>query len=103
SPQATRHAPDSGPGAICPLPPRRDTVGSVSNLRLGKAGGDLTLSWNASCSAHDTDWEAYAGARGCSAASVPRACSTAGATGATLTPSAGSRSYLVVPRDAWSE
>src|SRR5262249_18792833 len=95
---------DYGDGSIWLLTPPRDAVGSVSGLQVAKAGGgSVTLSWAASCSAHDTDYEVYEGALGSFAAGAPRACSTAGATSTTLTPAAGSRYFLVVPRDAWSE
>jgi hypothetical protein len=67
------------------------------------AGGSLALSWNPSCSGHDTDYEIYEGPLGNLAAAVPRACSTGGGTASSLAPAAGNRFYLVVPRDAWSE
>jgi hypothetical protein len=90
-------------GSIWLLTPPRDAVGSVSNLRMAKAGASLTLSWDPSCSAHDQDYEVYEGALGDLASGVPRACSTGGATSTSFAPGAGSRYYLVVPRDAWSE
>jgi len=91
-------------GSIWLLTPPRDPVGSNAGLQIAKAaGGNLTLSWGASCSPDDTDYEVYEGALGTFATSVPRACSTAGATSTTFAPASGNRFYLVVPRDAWSE
>ena len=74
---------------------------SAVPLRLGKAaGGQLTLTWSASCLSADTDYGIYEG-------SVPNyyshgalVCSTGGATTRTITPGAGNRYYLVVPHQA---
>ena len=91
-------------GSIWLLTPPRDAVGSNAGLQLAKAaGGNLTLTWGVSCSAHDMDYEVYEGSLGAPAGAVPRACSTGGATSTTLAPSSGNRFYLVVPRDAFSE
>ena len=91
-------------GSIWLLTPPRDPVGTVASLQVGKGtGGSLTLSWSASCSAHDTDYEVYEGSLGAPASAVPRACSTGGATSTTLSPGSGNRFYLAVPRDAFSE
>ncbi len=91
-------------GSIWLLTPPRDAVGSNAGLQLAKAaGGNLTLTWGVSCSAHDMDYEVYEGSLGAPAAAVPRACSTGGATSTTLAPGSGNRFYLVVPRDAFSE
>ena len=65
------------------------------------AGGDITLSWGASCSATDTDYSVYEGGLGSYYTHVARLCSTGGATSVTLTPPSGaSVYYLVVPRNA---
>ncbi len=91
-------------GSIWLLTPPRDAVGSNAGLQLAKAaGGNLTLTWGVSCSAHDMDYEVYEGSLGAPAGAVPRACSTGGATSTTLAPGSGNRFYLVVPRDAFSE
>ena len=73
-------------------------------LTAAKAGGaDITLSWNASCVANDADYAIYEGLLGDFTSHVPLdtpnpLCTTNGATTATITPSAGSRYYLVVPQ-----
>lgn len=68
------------------------------------AGGDLTLSWGASCSGTDTDYAVYEGTLGAPFNThVPVTCSTNGATSWTFTPGAGDRYYYVVPRNAVSE
>ena len=70
---------------------------------VAKSGGYLVLSWSASCAPADSDYEVYEGSLGDFASHAPRACTTAGATVVSLTPSSGNRYYLVVPRDAFSE
>jgi glucose/arabinose dehydrogenase len=94
---------DYADGSIWLLTPPRRRVGAVSGLHLGKAGGSLSITWNASCSAGDQDYEIYEGMLGSFASHLPRACSTGGSTAATFVPGPGARYYLVVPRDAWSE
>jgi hypothetical protein len=66
-------------------------------------GGDITLSWGASCVSSDTDYEVYEGTLGSFTTHAPRTCSTSGALSFTLTPAAGSAYYLVVPRNATRE
>ena len=69
-------------------------------LTLGKGpGNDLVLSWGNSCLAGDADYAVYEGAMGAFTSHVPIRCDTAGATTVTVTPGAGSRYYLVVPRN----
>ena len=88
---AAGEMPDEGPGGV-PL-----TVTPA-------AGGQITLSWAASCSGTDTDYAVYEGALGAPFdAHVPVTCSTGGATSWTFIPSAGDRYYHVVPRNAVSE
>jgi glucose/arabinose dehydrogenase len=100
---------DYSDGSIWLLTPPRTAVGTVpaggaAALSVAKAAGsDLTLSWSASCAPGDADYEVYEGSLGDFSSHAPRACSTAGAIAATLTPSSGNRYYLVVPRDAFSE
>ncbi len=73
-------------------------------LKVARSGASLALTWSASCRATDTDYEVYEGAAGGNFRShVPLLCSTGGATSATVTPGAGNRYYLVVPRDAAHE
>ncbi len=90
------------------LPPAGEvpdgSAGSVPLTIAPAAGGDLTLSWGASCAATDTDYAVYEGTLGAPFAShVPVTCSTGGATTWTFTPSAGDHYYLVVPRNGVSE
>jgi len=66
-------------------------------------GGDLTLSWGASCVANDGDYAIYQGTLGDFASHAPMLCSTGGATTSTVTPAAGSTYYLVVPRNGSRE
>jgi hypothetical protein len=63
-------------------------------------GGDITLSWTASCAANDTDYSVYEGTIGNWYSHVSRLCSTAGATSAILTPQPANAYYLIVPRNA---
>jgi len=73
-------------------------------LTVERSGtGDLRLTWGASCLSTDTDYEVYAGAIGTFSSYAPVACGTGGLTSMTLTPSAGSQFYLVVPRNAARE
>jgi hypothetical protein len=64
-------------------------------LLLTKAGGDLALAWAPACGSV-TDYAVYEGELGLPASAVSSQCSTGGLTETTLTPSAGSRFYLVV-------
>lgn len=80
------------------------SAGSVPVTATPAVGGQLTLSWGASCSATDTDYAAYEGTLGAPFNThVPVTCSTGGATSWTLTPSSGNRYYLVVPRNTVAE
>jgi hypothetical protein len=97
-------------GSIWLLTPPRDAVGTVpaggtaAPLTVAKAAGsNLTLTWSVSCAAGDNDYEVYEGTLGDFASHAPISCTTAGATSATVAPSAGNRYYLVVPRNAFSE
>ncbi len=72
-------------------------------LTIAKMGGDITLSWDASCSPTDTDYGVYEGSIGVYYSHTERLCTTGGLVGVTLTPGAGDRYYLVVPRNAASE
>ena len=66
-------------------------------------GGDVTLTWGASCNAGDSDYEVYTGVIGSFTQCSPIACTTAGQLSMTITPSSGSQFFLVVPRNAVSE
>jgi hypothetical protein len=69
-------------------------------LTIGRSGDDLTLAWGASCTVTDDDYAVYEGQLGDFASHAPVICSTGGALGATVTPEAGDRYYLIVPRNA---
>jgi hypothetical protein len=73
-------------------------------LELDKVGGgDLMLWWDDSCWLDDDDYEIYEGDLGDFWSHGALACSTAGSTSFTITPSDGSRYYLVVPRNIATE
>ena len=79
-------------------------AGSVPLTVAPAPGGDLTLSWGASCAGTDTDYAIYEGILGAPFNShVPVTCSTGGATTWTFTPSPGDRYYYVVPRNGVTE
>jgi hypothetical protein len=95
------YTPGAGVGAV---PDGDDVPGTP--LRMAKAGGAvLSFSWGGSCSGGATDYAVYEGPLGNPfTAHKPLACSTGGATSATLTPTlAGSSYFLVVPHDATVE
>jgi len=67
-------------------------------LRVARQpGGDLQLTWDASCAAGDDNYSVYEGPIGSFTSHVPVLCDTGGLTEATITPAAGDRYYLVVP------
>ena len=76
-------------------------AGEISGITLSKdAAGAITLAWDPSCSASDTDYTIYEGTIGDFASHAPlpgTPCTTAGLTTASFLPSPGSRYYLVVP------
>jgi hypothetical protein len=63
----------------------------------------LTLSWDPSCGATETDYAVYEGTLGDFTSHTPIICSTAGVTSATFAPPARNAYYLVVARNHWSE
>jgi hypothetical protein len=65
--------------------------------------GDLTLTWEVSCLAGDTDYEVYEGTMGDFASHTQRFCSTGGYTSQTFTPGGGQQYYIVVPRTSSHE
>jgi hypothetical protein len=68
-------------------------------LTLQKAlGGDLHLTWGASCLSSDVDYGVYEGGLENFASHEPVTCGTAGLTSMDLAPSAGNQYYLVVPQ-----
>ncbi len=73
-------------------------------LRVSREpNGDITLSWDPSCLATDTDYAVYEGELGSLTSRVPVLCSTGGATTATFTPSFPSCFYLIVPTNGESD
>jgi hypothetical protein len=70
-----------------------------SPLTLTRTGGDLELSWSASCISSDTDFAVYEGTLGDFTSHAPGPCSTGGSTTAVLQPGPGSTYYLVVPHN----
>ena len=72
-------------------------------LTLDKFGTNLLLSWGASCSANDTDYEVYEGDIGTWTSHGFKLCSTGGATAGIVIPGAGSMYYLVVPSNPTGE
>jgi hypothetical protein len=84
--------------------PEGDGSPGSPGLEIAHApGGDILLTWGPSCSAGGTDYEIYEGVIGDFNSHVPVACTTGGLTSRTITPSAGSAYYLVVPRTAVGE
>src|SRR5438093_1822913 len=72
-------------------------------LMVSAAGGNLTLSWGASCATSDTDYEVYEGTLGSYYSHTRKFCTTGGATTKTLPQPAGSTYYLIVPKNSVSE
>jgi hypothetical protein len=66
-------------------------------------GGEIRLTWGASCLAGDTDYEVYEGTLGAFYSHTMKLCTTGGATTATFMPAPGSSYYLVVPRGGGRE
>jgi hypothetical protein len=67
------------------------------------APGDLDLAWGASCSSTANSYAVYEGALGSYFSHDPHTCSTGGQTSTTITPSAGSHYYLIVPQSPDNE
>ncbi len=76
------------------------TGGAVGEgLRVEKvSGGEIKLSWGASCLAADSDYGVYEGRIGDFSSHLPLNCSTLGALSETLTPGSGNVYFLVVPQ-----
>lgn len=77
--------------------------GASTPLTLERFGANLLLSWGASCSTNDTDYEIYEGSMDLYYSHGLKLCSTGGATGAVVFPAAGDTYYLVVPKNASGE
>ena len=70
-----------------------------TQLTIEPFAGNLLLSWGASCTPTDTDYEIYEGTGGSYYSHVSKLCSTTGATLAIIAPAVGDTYYLVVPRN----
>jgi len=89
----------AGPGSV---PNGGDTPGQP--LRVARlAGGQLLLTWSASCSDSDDDYEIYEGFMGAYYSHFSKLCTTSGSTIATFPSGAFDRYYLVVPTDGTEE
>jgi len=77
--------------------------GNVAGLAMARSGANLSLAWSPSCSASDSDYAIYEGTLGSFTTHHSVACSTSGATAATIAAPAGNAYYLVVPRTASKE
>ena len=77
--------------------PDGDAVPGVPLTVEHAAGGDIVLSWGASCSVDDTDYAIYEGPIGLFTSYLPNTCSTSGLTTYTVTPTIPSGFFLVVP------
>ena len=72
-------------------------------LTLDRVGAQLVLSWGASCSTDDLDYEVYAGTLGEFTSHMRQACSTGGATTSSFAVPPGNAYYLVVPSSGLNE
>lgn len=74
-------------------------------MKVTRSAGSLSFTWAPSCagSTGASDYEVYEGDLATMYSHAPALCSTGGATAATLPVPAGSRYYLVVPRNAMVE
>jgi len=87
-----------------PMPAGGPPAGRIAGLSLQRGlSGQLQLSWAASCSGSDTDYGVYEGTLGQFPNHHRVACTTAGATSATIQPGGGNRYYLVVPHNPQRE
>ncbi len=72
-------------------------------LTVTYATGNLTLTWDVSCAAIDTDYEIYEGALGTYYSHASKFCTTGGLTTSTFAGPPDSTYYLVVPRNTLGE
>jgi hypothetical protein len=78
--------------------------GAEPPLKLAKvAGGQVKLTWGASCDSGDGDYEIYSGIVGAYYTHVSTVCSTAGAKTWTLPGAGSSAYYLIVPANGVKE
>jgi hypothetical protein len=99
----TNHIPDEcDPAPSCLASgrvPDHKTPLKTPLLLAKAASGQITLTWDKSCSVTDSNYGIYAGSVGTFMSHVPVVCSTAGLKTATFTPAAGDLYYLVVPNN----
>jgi murein DD-endopeptidase MepM/ murein hydrolase activator NlpD len=88
------------PGACASIP---EKPGQGELFKVNKNATLLRLTWGASCNPPDTDYVVYDGAIGSYYSHTKIVCSTAGNRVANIAPAAGSRYYLVGPRNATRE
>ena len=82
-----------------------DGTGGSTPLRARRLpGGQVELTWGASCALLDSDFAVYEGTLGGMFNDpIPATCTTGGATTLAFTPDAGNGYFLVVPRNEVSE
>ena len=79
-------------------------AGSIGGqLVMDKVGGQIELSWGASCLGADSDFGIYEGTIGDYTTHTSLQCSTAGATNELVDLPAGSSYYLIVPSNGFRE
>jgi len=96
-----------GVGYEIHVKPTSDGVGAVPNgdaipgvpLTVQHLAVGVELNWGSSCQPSDGDYSVHVGDLGDFTSHLPAACSTNGATTATLPPDDGDRYYLIVPTD----
>lgn len=97
---------NAGVPSVAPIVQLLPDAGSVpaGSLLLDKAAaGEITLSWDPSCTADDFDYAIYEGSLPNFSSRVAQTCTTGGGTNWTFSPAAGGTYYLVVPRNSASE
>jgi murein DD-endopeptidase MepM/ murein hydrolase activator NlpD len=90
-----------GSPAGCGSLPESTVQGDL--LHIDKNSSLIRLTWGTSCNPGDTDYVLYDGAIGSYYSHSRIACSTGGNHTALISPAAGSRYYLVAPRNATRE
>jgi hypothetical protein len=88
---------------LCGEIPASTSGGNTPLLVTKGPGSRITLTWDASCVATDTDFAIYEGQIGDFAGHGQKECSTEGATMMSVSPAAGDSYYLVVPRNTMRE
>jgi hypothetical protein len=99
NPRITQAPCAAGAGAV---PDGAHVPGTM--LRIRKAsGGNIRLSWGASCNGCDSDYGVYEGQLGDWDSHTLRSCTSGGLLAQVIAPDAGSAYYLVVPSDGRRE